>query len=146
MTTITSAQIDALHALMTSDTDAFDDLVSQPDLDHGQGFPVLTAAAFVTAVKQHFAGNWSASDVIRFIGQLRARHHAAHADINPSAAEEMILTVLRGHSTPSEHEDGVRAYAQFAVLAEIAGDLRTYELDALIAESQNLANQWLTEH
>lgn len=144
MTTVTTAQVNALHALLTSDAETFSDLVTEADLDHDYNFPVLMAAAFTTAVKQHFAGNWSVSDVIRFIGELRANHHATHTDINPSAAEEMVLTVLRGHPTGSEHDDEVRGHAQAAVLADIADGLGTYELSALITESQNLANQWLS--
>jgi hypothetical protein len=144
--TITGAQMATLRALLTGDDAAFQCLSMKPDVIHGDGFPILVATALVRAAHRRFRAGWSEGDVIRFIGKVRNAGEGAHAGLSAAAAEQVLLSALRGESVSSELNEDTRGYAQIAVLAELVSDLDTWELDQFLSETRQQADMILANH
>jgi hypothetical protein len=142
---ISDDQAAVLRAALQGDTSTFDRLESKPHLDDSVEVPALVAHAFVTATRRRFSGRWTDSDVIRLVGQLRARKEGEHADVSAQVAEQMLLSVLHGQPMPCEDDKIAMGYAQFALLAELVTDLDGVELDALLGEARRQADLWLAE-
>jgi hypothetical protein len=142
---VTDSQTTALRAAVTGDTATFDLLGGSSGQDYGPEFAALSAAAFICATRRRFAAGWSKSDVIRFVGRLRARNHGECSDVSADAAEKMIISALSGEPMHGEHEAADQGYAQAAILTGLAADLDTCELDALLDEARRMADQWLSK-
>ena len=143
--TVTPAQVAALRAALSGDEDAFNRLSSDPDVADSEGLPVLTAAAFVAAVQRRFPPGWSGGDVVRFVGLLRARNEGAYADLSATAAEQMILSILRGEPMSGQFDDLMKGYAEFALLAELVRNLSEQELSTFLAGAREQADAWLAQ-
>jgi hypothetical protein len=144
--TVTPAQVAALRAALSGDEDAFDRLSSDPDVAGSEGFPILMAAAFVAAAQRRFPPGWSRGDVVRFVGRLRARGGGALEDLSATAAEQMLVSILRGELMDGQFDDFVKGYAQFALLAELVRDRSEQGLSTFLAESREQADAWLAQH
>ena len=143
--TVSPAQTATLWAALVGDDDAFNRLSNDPDVANGEGISRLTAAAFVAAVQRRFPPGWSGGDVVRFVGRLRARNEGAYEDLSATAAEQMILSVLRGEPMGGQFDDVMKGYAQFALLAELVRDLSEQELSTFLAEAREQADAWLAQ-
>jgi hypothetical protein len=141
--TTTGTQLDALWALLGGDGETFDHLSMQPDVQQGNGFPVLLAAAFTLAVRQRFSSGWATRDVVQLVAQVRTRDQGRRADVNPDAAEQMLRSALTGESVGEKFDQGAKGYAQVALLAELVNDLDSRQLDALLTEARKQADRWL---
>lgn len=106
--TTTGTQVDAPRALLADDDETFERLSMQPDVRQGNGFPVLLAAAFTLAARQRFPPGWTTSDVIQFVGQVRTRNQALHADMNPDAAEQILRSALNGEQATEEFDQDAK--------------------------------------
>ena len=144
--TVTPAQFAALRAALTGDEETFERLTAAADFLNGEGFPVLVATAFVAAARQRFPPGWSRGDVVRFVGHLRARDGGAHEDLSATAAEQMLLSTLRGEPMGGQFDDFMKGYAQFALLAELVRDLNEQELSTFLAAAREQADAWLVQH
>jgi hypothetical protein len=141
--TITDAQLAALKALLTGDEQAFDRLLTGSDLARTQEFAVLTATALVLAVRRSFPPGWSPDDVVQFVACLRARDAGAHADVNPAAAEQMLLAVLRDERVSDDFDVLVNGHAQVALLNELVAGLDNDQMEDFLAETRGEASQWV---
>ncbi|MGH3250573.1 MAG: hypothetical protein ACRDOI_30800, partial [Trebonia sp.] len=112
----------------------------------GDGFPILVATAFVSSVQRRFPRDWSHGDVVQFVGHLRARNQGACKDLSAAAAEQMLLSVLRGEPMSGQFDDFMKGYAQFALLTELVRDLSEQELSTLLADAREKADTWLAQH
>jgi hypothetical protein len=143
--TVTDEQVAVLRAHLAGDVDGYRRLWEQLDREAAKiGYPSLIAAAFFKAVDLHFRqGQTTNADVVEFVANVRARFDETGADVNPQAAEAMILTVL-GAETKTDFDDGTVADAQLTVLTAIILDeqMADEELDAFLSEARELANQW----
>ncbi len=144
--TVTPAQVAALRAALSADDDAFSRLSSDLDVTDSEGFPLLMAAAFVAAAQRRFSPGCSDGDVVRFVGHLRARGEGALADLSATAAEQMLLSVLRGDPMDGQFDDFMKGYAQYALLAELVRDLSEQELNTFLSEAREQADVWLAQH
>jgi molybdopterin converting factor small subunit len=144
--TVTPAQFAALRAALTGDEETFERLTAAADFLNGEGFPILVATAFVTAVERRFPPGWSRGDVVRFVGQLRARNEGAHENLSATAAEQMLLSVLRKEPVAREFDENAKSIAQVALLTELVSDLTEQELGAFLAEAREQADAWLAQH
>jgi hypothetical protein len=143
--TVTPAQAATLWAALTSDEETFERLAAAEDFLNGGGFPILVAAAFVAAVQRRFPPGWSGGDVVRFVGRLRARNEGAYEDLSATAAEQMLLSVLRGEPMGGQFDDFMKGYAQFALLAELVRDLSEQDLSTFLAGAREQADAWLAQ-
>lgn len=143
--TITPVQVAALRAALAGEEEAFDRLSAGAGVADGQELPVLVAAAFVAAAQRRFPPGWSGSDVVQFVGHLRARDEGAREDLSATAAEQMLLSTLRGEPMSGQFDDFMKGYAQFALLAELVRDLSEQELSTFLAEAREQADAWLAQ-
>jgi len=126
---ITGEQVAALRAQLEPDAD-----------EHSDDFRALLSAAFHVAVRRRFTDRTRASDVIEFVGEIRAESTAAATAIDPRTAERMILAVA-GDEEVGDITAGVRFEQQVALLTEMIPGAG--ELDAFVADARELADQWL---
>jgi hypothetical protein len=145
---IVNAEVAALRAALSGDSETFDRLAGTSGWDHGDEFGIMLATAFVAAARHRFPGQWSVADLVRFVGRIRARHQGEQADINASAAEQMLLAALTNQPEPlrGNFDQIAKGYAQAAILAELVSDLDGQQLDAFLDEARMQANWWLAEH
>jgi hypothetical protein len=144
--TVTPVQAAALRAALAGDEAAFDRLSSDPEVIYGKGFPILMATAFVAAVQWRFPPGWSGGDVVQFVGHLRARNEAACEDLSAAAAEQMLLSTLRGKPMDGQFDDFTKGYAQITLLAELVRDLSEQEVSTFLAWAREQADAWLAQH
>jgi hypothetical protein len=144
---VADADVAALRAALSGDSDTFDQVAGMSSLENGGQLGILMATAFVAAARNRFPRQWSVPDLIRFVGQVRTHHQGEYADINASAAEQMLLAALTNQPEPmyGEFDQIAMGYAQAAILAELVGDLDGQQLDALLDEARVQANLWLAE-
>jgi hypothetical protein len=143
---ISENQLAALRTALNGEAEEFERLAVSSDVDHGNGFPVLVGHAFVLAARRGFPHDYSTSDVIRFVGKLRSRDSGEFADISVTAAEQMLLCALRGVPMDSKSDEFAKGYAQVAVLAELVSNLNDQQLEALLEQARDQADQWLADH
>jgi hypothetical protein len=141
--TVTSVHVAALRAALAGDGESFERLSASLGAED-QELPVLMATAFVAAAQWRFPLGWSGGDVVRFVGQLRARGEGAHEGLSATAAEQMLLSVLRGQPMDDQFDEVTKGYAQAALLAELVRDLNEQELGTFLAEARAYADAWLT--
>jgi hypothetical protein len=144
--TVTPAQFAALRAALVGDEETFERLTAAADFLNGEGFPILVATAFVAAAQRRFPPGWSGSDVVRFVGHLRARGEGTHENLSATAAEQMLLSVLRSEPMVSQFDEITKGYAQFSLLAELVRDLSEQELSTFLAWARDQADAWLAQH
>ena len=143
--TVTTAQAAALRAALDGNEEAFSRFSSDPEVANGQGLPVLMTTAFVAAVQLRFLPGWSDGDVVRFVGRLRARNGGAGENLSATAAEQILLRVLRGKSMGSQFDEFTTSFVQFALLAELLNDLSEQEISTFLAEAREQADAWLAQ-
>lgn len=140
---VTSEEVAALRFALTRDTEGFDRLDVAFPLEWTAGLPALMAHAFIAAARQYFPPGWTAADVIRFVGQLRARDQGSFSDVSAGAAEQMLLSALRGQPMHDEFDEADKGYTQIAVLSELVRSLDRHQLDALLQQARTQADSWL---
>lgn len=140
---VTDAQVAALRAALTGDGGTFDCLGGASGSDYGDEFAALTATAFVYAARKRFGQGWSRSDVIRFVGKLRATDDGTYSDLNAEVAELMLFSALRQQPMPAGHDELAKGYAQIAVLAALVDDLDAQALEKFLSEMRAQTDQWL---
>jgi hypothetical protein len=64
-------------------------------------------------------------------------------DLSATAAEQMLLSTLRGEPMSGQFDDFMKGYAQFALLAELVRGLSEQELNTFLAEAREQADAWL---
>ncbi len=108
------------------------------------GFAELVNAAFLLAVRRRFAPAWTRSDVVRYVGNVRA-YGPADDDIDPLAAEALILRALGTDQRPGADEEVVAA-AQAVLLVTVIADLQldAAGVDHFLIQARELADQWLS--
>jgi len=144
--TVTPAQFAALRAALDGDEETVDRLAASPGFLGGEGFPILVAAAFVSAAQRRFPTGWSPGDVVRFVGHLRVRNGAAGEDLSATATEQMLLSALRGEVVGGEFDEATKGIAQVALLMELVRDFDEQELSTFLAEAREQADAWLAQH
>jgi hypothetical protein len=140
---ITDGHLAMLSAVLAGDADAFDHLERAFGLDHNQELPAFVAHAFVAAARRRFPPGWSNADVIRFVGQLRARNQGEQSDVDTGVAEQILYSALRGEPMRGQFGEFDKGYAQFALLAELVSDLDARQIDAFLAEARERADLWM---
>jgi hypothetical protein len=143
--TVTPDHVTALRAALSDDAALFEFMEGRADADQGREFPALMAAAFIIAVRSRFPGEWSAADVIKFVGQVRARNSDTYGDLRPSLAEQLVLAALRGAAVSSQADETAVAYLQFVLLKDLTSGLDDEQLRTLLAAARDDANQWIAQ-
>jgi hypothetical protein len=140
---ITDSHLAMLSAVLAGDVDAFDHLERAFDLDRNQELPAFVAHAFVAAARRRFPPGWSNADVIRFVGQLRARNQGEQSEVDSGVAEQMLYSALRGEPMGGHFGEFAKGYAQFVLLAELVSGLDARQIDTFLEEARERADRWL---
>jgi hypothetical protein len=140
---VTADQVAALRAYLTGDLDKYERLVDQLDADAAAaGYSALLAAAFFEAVDRRFAENGTAADVVKFVGDVRAKSQRL-AEIDPTVAERLILHSL-GEGSIGDLDNETVISNQFLLLGALIVDeqLDNAGLDQFLAEARTVAEEW----
>jgi hypothetical protein len=140
---VAEPQVAALRALLTRDDGVLQRLDGEAGSSLGGEFAVLVGVAFVLAARQHFGSHWAKSDLVRFVGQLRAGQGGEFSDVNAGTAEQLLISALTNEPLRDMSGDEALGYAQAAVLAELTRDYDSQQLDTFLGVAREQANQWL---
>jgi hypothetical protein len=107
----------------------------------------LLAMAFFEAVNRRFGGRDSASEVIAYVADVRARAPEVSEKIDPGAAERVIRRALTDDVDVSDISDGMRAriFIIFALALVSDSEYDDDQLEAFLAEARDAADDAL-EH
>jgi len=99
MTAVTAEYVAALRASLTADEETFSrlsgELQARDGGEHsGNVYSALTGMALFIAARRRFPGGHASADVIRFVGQVRARFAGSAGDIDPRVAERTLCGAL----------------------------------------------------
>jgi hypothetical protein len=145
--TTSQHHVAALRALLRGEDETFERLAATPDFHDGGGFPILVANAFYAAAQRRFPpGEWSPSDVVRFVGHLRARTVGELENLSATAAEQMLTRALGGTPLAGEFDETTRGVAQMALLIALVSELDGQELDTFLAGARERADAWAAQH
>lgn len=150
MTAVTEEYVAVLRASLTGDEATCERLSA--DLQARDGgersgdvLSALTGMALFTAARRRFPDGHTNADVVRLVGQVRARFADAADDIDPRVAERTLHGAL-GDAAAAENLDkramAIAVHALLYVLLEhegISGD----GLDTFRSEARPLADVWL---
>lgn len=136
--TVTDEHVAALRAHLEGRAEEQRRLLDELGSEQARiGYRALVSAAFHLVVRRRFADWARAADVIEFVGEVRAGTVVA-PDIDPRTAERMILAVGEG-----EEIDDVAAGTLFEHQLVLLKALVEDDLDGLLANARELADQWL---
>lgn len=145
---VTEEYVAALRASLTGDDDTFAQLSAHLQSRDGPGsgtaYAALQAMALTLAARRRFSPAYTASDVIRFVAQVRA---AIGDEVDPLTAERVLRAVL-GDPAPAERlDEHAEALAVPALLLVLVAQerLSDEDLEALLAQAQVMANRILAE-
>lgn len=141
---VTADQVATLKAYLTGDFDRHKRLFGQLDRTAAQtGYTALLTAAFFEAVDRRFAQNGRTADVVEFVADVRARHLKDADEIDPRAAERLILAIFSDEEV-DDLDTETKVSAQIILLYALITDARLDDagLDGFLAEARKLADEW----
>jgi hypothetical protein len=138
-------QVSALRAYLAGDFDTYKRLHGKLDPDAARtGYSALVSAAFCEAVERRFSTGTPPADVIKFVGDIRARSDRLGEQIDPRAAERMIRAVYTDEEI-RDLDPSTRLGTQVVLLAALIADeqLDAASLEEFLAGARDLADQWI---
>jgi hypothetical protein len=146
MMPVTADQVATLRAYLAGDFDSHKRLFGQLDRTAAKtGYTALLTAAFFEAVDRRFAQNGTTTDVVEFVADVRARHLKDADDIDPRAAERLILAMFTDEDV-DDLDTETKVSTQIILLYALITDARLDDagLDGFLAEARKLADEWTT--
>jgi hypothetical protein len=138
---VTDDQLAALRAQLAGNHEEHKRLIGSLNAENGlTGYTALVTAGFIEAVDRRFAP--AAEDeaaVVEFIGDVRSRFEGADEEIDPLAAERIILKAL-GKGSISDLSGATIRHIERLLLAILVADegLDDEGLDRFLAEARKL--------
>ena len=142
---VTNDQAATLRAYLSGNFEEHDRLHGQLDpVAARTGYSALISAGFVLAVERRFAKNGTDADVVKFVGNLRARSESLGKDIDPLVAERLIRAVYTDEQI-EDLDSETRLTTQFLLLTALVVDegLDSIALDKFISQARGLADEWI---
>ena len=149
MTAVTDEYVAALRAFLTGDGtyERLSDQLQARDGEHsGRLFSALTGMALFAAARRRFPAGYTNADVIRLVGQVRARFAGPSDGIDPVVAEGTLRGALGDAAAADNLDRAAMAMAVPAllfVLLEQEGMSGGAQLDGFLADVRPLAEVWL---
>ncbi|MDN3355114.1 hypothetical protein [Actinomadura sp. DC4] len=141
---VTANQVAALKAYLTGDFDSHKRLFGQLDRTAAQtGYTALLTAAFFEAVDRRFAPDGKTADVVEFVADVRTRHLTDADEIDPRAAERLILAIFTDEEV-DDIDTETKVSTQIILLYALIVDARLddAQLDGFLVEASKLADEW----
>lgn len=143
---ITDDQVAALRAFLAGDFETHQRLHSQLDpVAARTGYTALIAGAFFEAVDRRFAQKKSDSDVVDFVGSVRARSERLADELDPQIAERLIRHSL-GQGSIADVDDETVVQTQIVLLSGLVADeqLNNAKLDDFMTTARALGNRLMS--
>jgi predicted nucleic acid-binding protein len=143
---VTDEQVAVLRALLRDDMDRYRQLFDGLDREQAnKGYPALVTAAFIEAVERRFGTTSQPADIVMFVADVRSRSDLAATELDPDAAERVILAVLDQGTTRGLPREAV-SRAKLVLLAGLISDANPDEagLDEFLASARKLADQLMS--
>jgi len=142
---VSADEVATLRTYLSGNMDKYRRMQQQLDpVAARSGYSALIAAAFFEAVDRRFAKpGTTTGDIIRYVGDVRARSARVSDALDPQAAERVIRHAL-GEGSIRDLDDDTVIGAQIVILSALIADeqLDDAGLDQFMAEARKLANQW----
>jgi hypothetical protein len=145
---ITDDQMAGLRAFLTDDDSEWGRLFEGPNaVDAEDGYALMFAAAFTTAVRGRWSVDTPKAEVIRFVATTRSRFRELADEIDPLAAEALIQAAL-GDVTAAQDLDPRAKGAQVPLLRQLVDEAEfdDADLDEFLAQARTLADQMSHAH
>ncbi|MET7947567.1 hypothetical protein [Micromonospora sp. NPDC005324] len=129
-----------IRTMVRGDHAANDAVEARLDAEGWDGLPRFLAAVFFLAVDRRFGETAGRSEVITFVGGLRAGLADGGPEIDAEAAETLIMSIIDPaieHSITQKMIGRIQAATVQKILTE--ENLPDDELDALLAEAVSLS-------
>ena len=143
---VSDAQVATLRAQLAGHLDEYLDLLRQIDTTPDrQAYSALVVASFCEVVERRFGKDSEKADVVDFIADVRATSEAVAQKIDPRVAERLITAVYTDEDVSDVGGDQKKDL-YVLLLPALIGDeqFSEAELDAFLAGSRQLADQWLS--
>jgi hypothetical protein len=138
---VSDEHVAALRAILVRDFDEHRLLSDNLDATGGwAGFDVLIQAAFFEAVHRRFGKAYTTSDVVTFVADTRSRLDRSWGDIDPTAAERLVLSTL-GDGSVDDIDDWTLFGTELVLLGALvaAEGLDEAGVDEFLVYSRELA-------
>jgi hypothetical protein len=140
---VTDQAVATLRAQLAGDFAEHKQLLGQLEGTGGlDGYMALVAAGFFEAVDRRFGKGTTPADVIEFVGDVRSRFDGADDEIDPGAAERLILRVL-GQGSVGDLDGATIRRLQRLLLPVLVADeqLDDAGLDEFLTSARKLADR-----
>jgi hypothetical protein len=140
---VTEQDVAALRAQLAGDFAGHKRLLGQLEETEGfAGYMALVAAGFFEAVDRRFGAGTTPADVIEFVGDIRSRFDGADHEIDPRAAERLILRVLGQGSVTDLDGASIRRLQRLLLPLLVADEqLDGAGLEEFLTRARKLANR-----
>jgi hypothetical protein len=143
MTGAIDSSVSTLRALLIDDMDTFRHLHGQQNADERRAFAAVLTAAFTKAAADKFGTQASASDVIGFVADARARHVGPDA-VSAEDAESVLKAALGEDGLIDSMDASTFGAAQTALLIALVHEdgFSGEDIDALLATAAGQARSF----
>ncbi len=142
---VSADEVATLRAYLSGNMDEYRRMQQQLDpVAARSGYSALIAAAFFEAVDRRFARlGTTTADIIKYVGDVRARSARVSDALDPRAAERVIRHAL-GDGSIRDLDHDIVIGVQIVILSALIADERLDDsgLDQFMAEARKLADQW----
>jgi hypothetical protein len=138
---VTHEQVTVLRAFLEGDPHTDQMALLMATEDRAGAFGSLIYTAFNHAVRKRFSPTWTSSGIVRFVASTRLAFLESGIDINPKAAETLILEAL-GEPVTSDFDSTVFlvVLVQLILDEELDDDgLTAFLADARVSADARLA-------
>jgi hypothetical protein len=128
---------------LTGDIDGYKRIIARLDRTAKESSGVFVVASFFRAAYRRFGENGAASDVVAFVGKLRAEYGLVE-EINPRIAERLLLATFTDEQI-DDIDDEIKGSHYMLLLGALVkqSDFSESELEEFLADARNLADEWL---
>lgn len=135
---ISTEQVTALRTLLTRNFDEHRRVIAQVRQADGlAGYNDLITAAFVKAVNRRFGAQYTLTDIVEYVAEVRTRIRNPDRGIDPNVAERLMRKAL-GEGTVRGIDKKAIIHTEGVLLAALIMDeqLDGAALDAFLAEAR----------
>jgi hypothetical protein len=141
-----SQHLDLIRLMAKGDADGYRQRCAELDAAGWDGFGEVVGAAFFLATERAFPADVSPAEVIRFVAETRAEIHDTGFDLDPKAAETLILAAKTGQVEELEKLDQQTIIEnEMLLLWKFLSNLDDATLTNFLTEVDALAEQWANE-
>jgi hypothetical protein len=132
-----AVQVAALRAILDGDHATYRRLQAEANRRVSPGdHAALVGSAFACAVRRHLGSVYTIADIVRFVGEVRARYDQTGDEIDPRIAERMVRASLEEDHLPAGIDAKDAGMIEVVVLLFVLRDVTGPELDMFLDAAQ----------